>query len=153
MVIFYHFDHFWPFWPVFLDFFINGTLQRAEVFSVAFSASKPFVWAIKINNTTFFLILHPKGGPFWFRGGKILPSPKIIGLERKQKRFWNRTTMENKLGTCRMLGVDFDENKYPPSAAHLPRLVATWEAGYYKCHNHLRVFHMAVFWINWVYLV
>ena len=28
--------------PVFLDFFRNGTSQRAEVFCVAFSASKPF---------------------------------------------------------------------------------------------------------------
>ena len=25
--------------------------------------------------------------------------------------------MDNKLGTCRMLGVDFDENKYPPTMA------------------------------------
>ena len=114
-VIFDHFDHFWPFWPVFLDFFINGTFQRADVFRVALSASKPFFGAIKINNPTIFLIFHPKGGPFWFRGGKILPSPEIIGLEIKQKRFWNRTTMENKLGTCRILGVDYDENRYPPT--------------------------------------
>ena len=31
-------DHFET---IFLDFFRNGTLQRAEVFCVAFSASKP----------------------------------------------------------------------------------------------------------------
>ena len=42
---------------------------------------------------------------------KILPSPEIIGLERKQKQFWNQTTTENKLGTCRMLGADFDETR------------------------------------------
>ena len=29
-----------PFWPVSFDFFRNGTLQRAEVFCVEFSASK-----------------------------------------------------------------------------------------------------------------
>ena len=82
------------------NFLRSGTLQRARVFCVAFSATKPFFWAIKINNPTFFLIFHPKGGPFWFRGGNILPSPEIIGLDGKQKRFLNRKTMENKLGTC-----------------------------------------------------
>ena len=34
------------FWRVFLDFFSNGTLQRAEVFFVAFSISNFFFWAI-----------------------------------------------------------------------------------------------------------
>ena len=31
---------------------------------------------------------------------QILPSPEIIGLERKQKQFSNGTTVKNKLGTC-----------------------------------------------------
>ena len=100
-VIFYHFDHFWPFWPGFLDFFINGALQRAEVFGVAFRASKPFIWAIKINNPTIFHIFHPKGGPFWFRGVKILPTPEVEGLERKEKQFYKWHGHSNKMGGCR----------------------------------------------------
>ena len=42
-----------------------------------------------------------------------LLSPEKIGLDRnkKKKQFWNQTTAENKLGTCRMLGSVFDENK------------------------------------------
>ena len=43
IAIFDHFDNFRPFWPGFLDFFMNGTLHRAEVFCVAFSASKSFI--------------------------------------------------------------------------------------------------------------
>ena len=44
--IFYHLPIFNHFESVFLDFFRNGTSQRAEVFCVAFSASKPNFWAI-----------------------------------------------------------------------------------------------------------
>ena len=40
----------------------------------------------------------------------FLPSPEIIGLERKQKQFWNQTITENKLGTCKMLGDNWDKN-------------------------------------------
>ena len=101
------FDHFWPFWPVFLDFFIKGLCRELRFFALHSVHQNP---SFELSKSTFFLIFHPKGGPFRFRGGKILPSPEIIGLERNKKRFWNRTTMENKLGTCRMLGVDFDEN-------------------------------------------
>ena len=60
MAIFDHFDNFRPFWPGFRDFFMNGTLHRAEVFCVAFSASKPFIGAIKIkkNPTIFHYFSH-----------------------------------------------------------------------------------------------
>ena len=85
----------------FLFFFRNGTLQRAEVFCAAFSASKPFIWAIKINNPTIFHIFHPKGGPFWFRGVKILPTPEVEGLERKEKQFYKWHGHSNKMGGCR----------------------------------------------------
>ena len=48
----------WPFWKkysigqFFLIFFLNLTLQRDEVFCIAFSASRSFFWAIKINSLT-----------------------------------------------------------------------------------------------------
>ena len=60
----------------------------------------------------------------------FLPSPEIIGLERKQKEFWNQTTTENKLGTCRMLGADLDENKYPPS---IMVIMFEWSILLYNC--------------------
>ena len=73
-VNFGHFDHFWPlsqFWPGFLDCFINSTLQRVKVFCVAFSAPKPFIWAIKINNPTFFIFFTLRGDPFDLGGLKF----------------------------------------------------------------------------------
>ena len=76
MVIFDHFE------SVFLDFIRNGTLQRAEVLCVTFSASKPFFWAILINIPTIFLIFHPKGRPLWFWGGQKLP--EVEKIERKK---------------------------------------------------------------------
>ena len=50
--------------PFFLVFFRNCTLQGAEVFCVAFSASKPFISAIKINNPTiFYFFFTLRGNP------------------------------------------------------------------------------------------
>ena len=42
-----HFQKIVQFWQFFLIFFRISTLQRAEVFCVAFSASRRFIWAIK----------------------------------------------------------------------------------------------------------
>ena len=91
----------------FLFFFRNFTLQRAEVFCVAFSASKPFIWAITINNPTIFHIFYPKGGPFWFGGVKILPTREVEGLERKERQFKKWHGLRNKMGGCRSLGFNF----------------------------------------------
>ena len=74
------------FLAVFLDFFKNGTVHRAVVFCVAFSASRRSFWAIKINNRTIFPIFHHKGGPFWFRGGQ-----KLHNVEKMvEKKFWKK---------------------------------------------------------------
>ena len=43
----------------FSEFFRNGTLLRAEVFCIAFSASIHFFWAIKIKYRTFFYEFSP----------------------------------------------------------------------------------------------
>ena len=53
----------WYFLAVFLHFIRNGTLQRAEVFCVAFSSSKPFFWAIyRVDRYS----CHPwHGGSSW----------------------------------------------------------------------------------------
>ena len=48
---------------VFLDFFRISTLQRAEVFCVAFSASRRFIWAIKKKYLMIFIFHFCKGGP------------------------------------------------------------------------------------------
>ena len=50
-------------------FFRNSTFLRAEVFCVAFSASRRLFWSFKINYWTIFQIFHYKEGPFWFWGG------------------------------------------------------------------------------------
>ena len=98
--------HFWPIWQFLTilaslsSFFMNGTLQRGGVFCVAFSLSKPLFRAIKINNLTFFLIFHPKGGPFWFRGDKILPTWLTMVEIWKLKQFWNQCDKWNNLVAC-----------------------------------------------------
>ena len=81
---------FGAFWAVVLDFFRNDTLLKAKVFFVAFRALRRSFWAIKNNYQTIFQIFHPKGGPLWFRGGKILPTPLNMVEIVKQKQFWNQ---------------------------------------------------------------
>ena len=81
-----------PFLPVFLAFLRNVTFQRAGVFCVVFTASKPFFWAIKIHNPTTFLIFHPKGGPLWFRGGV-----KFYLHDLKWSKFKNKTCFGSSL--------------------------------------------------------
>ena len=101
----------------FLGFFRNGTLQRGGVFCVAFSLSKPLFRAIKINNLTFFLIFHPKGGPFWCRGGKILPTWLKIVEILKLKQFWNQCDKWYNLAACILVGCDQGGYKNHPSSA------------------------------------
>ena len=57
----------------FLDFFRNGTLERAEVFCVAFSASGRFFWAIKIHYWKIFLFFFHMGDPYDLGGAKMYP--------------------------------------------------------------------------------
>ena len=45
----------WKFLAIFLDFFQNGTSQRAGVFCVVISASKRFIWAIKHPHQMIFI--------------------------------------------------------------------------------------------------
>ena len=75
------------FLTVYLDFFRNCTLQRAEVFCVAFSAPKPFFWAIKMNNPTNFQIFHYRGGPWWFMTSNKLTTPQKMAVNQKQNYF------------------------------------------------------------------
>ena len=91
MVSFGHFDHFRPFWLVFLDFLRNHILQRGEVFCIAFSASKTFFWAIKINNLTIFQIFHQKGGLFTVCGNPFINVVKNL----KEKTFRNEHNKTN----------------------------------------------------------
>ena len=83
---------------VFLHFFRNGTLQRAAVFLVVFSASKPFLWAIKINIPTIFLIFHSKGGPLWFWDGQKLPEVEKYVLKNSLKKSERLDQMEQENG-------------------------------------------------------
>ena len=41
-------------------------------------------------------------------------------------QFWNQTTTENKLGAWRVLGADFDKNKYQPIASLVQKV---WQQG------------------------
>ena len=63
-----------PFFEVFLALLRNGTLQRAGVFCVVFSASGRFFWAIKINFPTIFQNFYHnknlKQKQFWNQKGK-----------------------------------------------------------------------------------
>ena len=96
-------------------FFRNGTFQRAGVFCVAFSASIPLFWAIKINNPTIFLIFHPKGGPYWFWGGKILPTWLKIVEILKLKQFWNQCDKWSNLAACILVSCDQGGYKNHPN--------------------------------------
>ena len=107
------FWRFWQFLPVFPDFFINVTLQRPEVFCVAFSASKPLFWAIKINNPTIFLIFHPKGG-------EILPTWLKIVEILKLKQFWNQCDKWNNLAACILVICDQGGYKNHPTLPAAP---------------------------------
>ena len=73
------------FWQFILIF--SETVLFREVFCIAFSLSKPFFWAIKINNRTNFLIFHHKGGPLWFRTSKKLTTLLKMAVNQKQKYF------------------------------------------------------------------
>ena len=59
-------------------------------------------FALGLSESVFFRIFLESSISHWntLCNLKMLPLPEIIGLERKQKLFLNRTTMENKLGTC-----------------------------------------------------
>ena len=72
----------------FLDFFRNGTLQRAEIFCAAFSASKSFFWAIKINILTNFLFFPPKGDPYNFGVVKSYTKWKKWLKQIREKKIW-----------------------------------------------------------------
>ena len=82
----------WLFLAVFFSGFFsrNGILKSAEVFCVAFSASKPFFWAILINNLTFYFNFSPHG-PLWFRTPQKLTTPLKMAKNHKHI-FVNRIT-------------------------------------------------------------
>ena len=89
--------------PIFLYFFQDRTLQRPEVFCVAFSASGRFFWAIKIHYRTIFPFFYPQGGPLLFRGGQNVTSPLKMVETEKIKLFWNQHDQWNNLGACPLL--------------------------------------------------
>ena len=104
-------DQKWLFLMFCFKFFQKWYFAESWGFWVAFSTSKPFFWAIKINNPRNFLIFHPKAvkdGKLQKRyspGWKVHPTPhQLVFNHSSTVIFSHRVFLRASLLRCWRLG-------------------------------------------------